>query len=361
MRAARLGRQPIFAVIAVAVLGSVMCTVGCRGRKPPAESSPQAAAPQPLPPRDIPILCMHDVGPNAKNEYSIRTADLEQYAKWLSSEGYETVTVRDVAAFLNHEGELPPKPVVLSFDDNWKSALTVVKPILDRYGFIGVACVMTDNVGTGGRKLTWNDCKALAAAGWEIASHTRTHENLTRVPRGKTAESLHPMVEDQVRGSRDAIGTRAGLEAATLALPYGNYDTFVLRTAKDAGYTAALTIDRGVADERSDPMLLPRRMIVNGTSFSTFKRVCSTKTLHLDELDPPPGTRVGGTPTTVAAVLADPDVTSAPQAEVQGKRVAVTLDPASRRITLKADLDRGANSIALAGSGREVSWLLIRD
>jgi len=355
------------AIVLAACLGVGLAATpgcGCKRQRSPEQSAKQPTqptAPQPLPARDIPIWCIHDVGPNAKNALSVSTADLEKYLKWLSDQRYQTVTVRDVAAFLNRQSELPQKPIVLSFDDNWKSALKVVQPMLSRYGFVGVAFVMTDDVGTGERKLSWEDCQALAAAGWEIGSHTKTHEDLTRVARGKAPDSIHPMVEDQIRGSKAAIEIKAGMEATSLALPYGNYDTFVLETAKDAGYTAVVSIDKGVADEQSDPFLLPRRMVVNGTSFGTFQRLCTTKTLHVKELDPPPGMRVATGVQTITGVLADADVTAAPLAEVQGKRATVTLDPATRRIALKAELDHGASSIALAASRREVSWLLIRD
>jgi len=366
LRQRSVRRSPLATMFA-ACLGvglAVAPGCGCRRQRPldqSAKQPTQPTAPQPLPMRDIPILCMHDVGPNAKNAYSVRTADLEKYLKWLSDQGYQTVTVRDVAAFLDRQGPLPDKPIVLCFDDNWKSALKVVQPMLNKYGFVGVAFVMTDNLGMGERKLSWQDCKALAAAGWEIGSHTRSHENLTRVARGKAPDSIHPMVEDQIRGSKAAIEGKAGVEATSLALPYGNYDTFVLETAKDAGYTAAVSIDKGVADEQSDPFLLPRRMVVNGTSFATFQRLCTTRTLHVKALDPPPGTRVIAAVQTITGVLGDADVMAAPLGEVQGKPATVSFDAASRRITLKAELNRGANSIALAASGREVSWLLIRD
>ena len=357
-------RSPTASFLLVAACLAVLPGLGCRGKKAPEQSAAQpkeASAPQPLPARDIPILCLHDVGATAKNPYSTKTADLEKYLQWLSQEGYKTVTVRDVAAFLGRQGQLPEKPIVVSFDDNWKSAIKVVKPLFDKYSFVGVAFVMTDNVGTGERKLSWDDCKALAQAGWEIGSHTTTHENLTKVAAGKKPESIRKMVEDQIRGSKQAMDAKVGVPATTLALPFGNYDTFVLETARDAGYTAVVSIDRGLADEQSDPLLLPRRMIVKGTSFATFKRLCTTKTLHVAHLSPPAGTRVTEAAPTITGVLSDPDVTTAPRAEVQGKKATVTLDPQTRQITLKAQLNRGANSIALAAGGREVSWLLIRD
>lgn len=354
--------RPTFGAAAVAI--AALTLVGCarhRPQQPPSETSAEQTAPNIPEPRNIPILCMHDLGPDAQNEYSIKTADLEKCLQWLDDEGFQTVTVRDVIAYLDGEIDLPEKPIVLSFDDNWKSALTIAQPACEKHGFVGVAFLIASSVGANERRLSWEDCKALAEAGWEIGSHSQTHENLTYVKPGQSPEAIRGMVEDEVRGSKQTIEENTGLEVTSLALPYGNYDTFVLETVRDAGYTAALTIDRGSADDQSDPLRLPRRMIMNGTSFDTFKRICDRKALHLADLDPAPGTRLMSGSITVTAKLTDDDVSAAPSAEVQGKRADVTFDPASRALTIEAALDRGANAIALASSGREVSWLVIRD
>jgi peptidoglycan/xylan/chitin deacetylase (PgdA/CDA1 family) len=329
--------------------------------EPPAQATmpPEATAPKEPEPRNIPILCMHDVGPDAKNEYSIKTADLEKYVGWLNAQGYQSVLLRDVAAYLRGEAELPEKPVVFTFDDNWKSALKIVQPLLARHGYTGVAFCISSSVGANDRRLTWEDCKALAPAGWEIGSHSKTHENLTLVPKGQSPESIRAMVEEQIRDSKAEIETNTGLEVTSFAMPYGNYDTFVLDALEEAGYTAAVSVDRATADERSDPLRLPRRMIMNNTAFSTFQHVCQAKTLHLQDMSPPPGTRVDGEAVTITATLGDADVSAPPTGEAMGEPLKVTYDPARRKLTLQAELQRGANDIALRAANRETNWLLI--
>jgi peptidoglycan/xylan/chitin deacetylase (PgdA/CDA1 family) len=348
------------AILSIATL----TLVGCSREGPQGEVAGVPAedtTPQPPAPRNIPILCMHDLGANAQNDYSIKTADLEAYLQWLSDEGFETVTVRDVIAYLDGELELPEKPIVLSFDDNWKSALTVARPALEKRGFVGVAFVISSSVGANENKLSWDDCKALAEAGWEIGSHSKTHENLTYVKPGQSTDSIRDMVEAEIRDSKETIEGNTGLEVVSIALPYGNYDTFVLDTIQDAGYRAALTIDRGSADEQSDPFRLPRRMIMNATAFTTFKRICTTETLHIADLDPEPGSRLTGSSVTLSGKITDDDVSAAPSAEIQGKRADVSFDAASRALTIEGSLSRGANAVSLTAAGREVSWLVVLD
>jgi peptidoglycan/xylan/chitin deacetylase (PgdA/CDA1 family) len=352
------------AAILVSVVLAGLLFGACRKQQPQQAAPTAAEAPLPtktVQPRNIPILCMHDIGPDARNAYSIKTADLWKYVRWLHDQGFQSVTVRDVAAYIHGEKELPEKPVVLTFDDNWKSALKIAKPALDKYGYVGVAFVISSSVGANERRLTWDDCKQLAEAGWEIGCHSQTHENLTRVPKGEAPDSIHGMVEAQIRDSKAGIERHTGLEVTSFALPFGNYDTFVLETLRDAGYTAAVSIDRATADEQSGPFCLPRRMIMNRTAFSTFQRVCQAKTLHLADLAPPPGTRVQGPSVTVTGTLSDDDVSVAPTGEVLGKPLDVRFDSATKKITFTAKLQRGANSFALRVPGRETSWLLISD
>jgi len=352
-----------FALVPIALGLVSLLPGGCRKEEPKAAEATlpaEAVAPaKTVQPRNIPILCMHEVGPDAKNEYSIKTADLEKYLQWLHDNGFQSVTLRDVAAYIAGEKELPEKPVVLTFDDNWKSAIKIVKPLLEKHGYVGVAFVISSPVGENERRLTWDDCKALAAAGWEIGSHSTTHEILTQVPEGQTAESIRPMVEEQIRDSKAQIEEQTGLQVTSFAFPFGNYDEFVLETLKDAGYTAAVSIDRSTADERSDPFRLPRRMIMNQSAFSTFQRVCQSKALHLDDLQPPPGARVPAGKVTITGVVADEDVSSPPTGEAGEDPLQVQYDSASRKVTIQAELQRGANSIALRVPGRETSWLLI--
>jgi peptidoglycan/xylan/chitin deacetylase (PgdA/CDA1 family) len=304
---------------------------------------------------------MHDLGPKARNEYSIKTAGFERYVQWLHDNGYQTVLLRDVAAYLAGTDQLPPKPVVITFDDNWKSAIKIAEPILRKHGYVAVSFLIASSVGANDRRLTWEDCKALAAAGWEIGSHSKTHEVLTRAPKGQTRDSIQGMVEDQVRGSKELIESQTGLEITSFAYPYGNYDEAAMQALQDAGYTVAVSIDRSTADEQSEPLRLPRRMIMNATSFATFQRVCQAKALHVADLSPAPGERVTGEQVTITGTLSDADVTAAPTGEAMSEPLVVGLETATRKLTVQASLQRGANSIALRGGGRETSWLVFRD
>ena len=58
---------------------------------------------------------------------------------WLDDHGYEAVTLEQVEEAWWHGGTLPPKPVVLSFDDGYRPQFTFALPEL-RKPRLGRAC-----------------------------------------------------------------------------------------------------------------------------------------------------------------------------------------------------------------------------
>ena len=60
--------------------------------------------------------------------------DFHQQMDWLDQHGYQAVTLEQVEAAWYHGGTLPPKPVVLSFDDGYRPQFTYAMPELRRHG-----------------------------------------------------------------------------------------------------------------------------------------------------------------------------------------------------------------------------------
>lgn len=67
--------------------------------------------------------------------------------------------------------------VSITFDDAWADTATTSKPIMDKYGFKGSACVTHDAIGTTEEFMTQKMVDDLATAGWDICGHGGT--NLT--------------------------------------------------------------------------------------------------------------------------------------------------------------------------------------
>src|SRR5512141_1956340 len=97
---------------------------------------------------------------------------------YLEARGYHSVVLADVASGAAFRG--PGVPIALTFDDGYEDAFTAAYPILARHGFRATFYIISDFVGRP-QYMTWDQVRALAAAGEVIGSHTESHPDLTRL------------------------------------------------------------------------------------------------------------------------------------------------------------------------------------
>lgn len=334
--------------------------VGCRGRGdeqgaevvPPPEEQPAGPTTQ----RSVLVLCYHAMAPGATSTYDVPSEDFAAQLKLIADQGYQSVTVDQIADYFDGKADLPEKAVCFTFDDGAESNLTVSKPLLDRHNFVGNVFLITDAVGAEG-KLSWEQVAELAAAGWGVGSHTASHEYLTRVD----AEAARAQLAD----SKAAIDEHLDGACTAVAYPYGLYDATVMNLAQEIGYRIAFSIDRGPADWTDDPRRVPRQMVVNGNSLKTFGNWLAQSKLHLDNVSPAIGARVATTAPTITAVVTDADVPlDGIEITCDGKPVKYQSDPDTRTITLTPELSAGANNLRCTVYGsprREVSWVIVCD
>src|SRR5262245_20336648 len=67
---------------------------------------------------------------------------------------------------------IPPKTVVLTFDDAVKSQLTVVAPLLKQLGFQATFFITQNWMNDKSNFLTWEDTAELYRMGFEIGNHS---------------------------------------------------------------------------------------------------------------------------------------------------------------------------------------------
>jgi len=87
---------------------------------------------------------------------------------------------------------IPNKLVVLTFDDAPASHYSTVAPLLQKFGFGATffVCEFPPNFKDSTLYMNWRQIRALADMGFEIANHTRTHANVTKLSQVKFAKEL---------------------------------------------------------------------------------------------------------------------------------------------------------------------------
>ena len=137
-----------------------------------------------VPARSVTTLLFHQVTSDP-----IRSAHGEDNVKepWLSPErfdallgslearGYTVVSLDAALTSLATDGErtmLPPKPLLLTFDDGYASALTIATPILRKHHARATMFFEGKLTGTKAGRLTIADLRAMRASGvWQLESH----------------------------------------------------------------------------------------------------------------------------------------------------------------------------------------------
>lgn len=132
----------------------------------------------------IPIIMYHKVSKNSASlgKFTISPAELENDLSYLKENGFITVTMSDLIAYVHDGVPLPEKPIVLTFDDGYYSDYRYVFPILQEYeakAILSVIGKVTDDYSNEGRTdinyphLTWAQINEMLGTGLvEIQNHS---------------------------------------------------------------------------------------------------------------------------------------------------------------------------------------------
>ena len=207
----------------------------------------------------------------------VHPADFAAQIDWLRRHGFRAVTLRDLYDYWHGKTSLPSCPIVLSFDDGYRSVYTHALPVLRKLGWPGVLNLVVANL-----RRPWGlsppMVSALLALGWELDSHSLTHRDLTLVdPR---------QLVQEVAASRTRLRQRFGVPVDFFSYPLGHYNAAVVAAVRKAGYLGATTIDPGLAVPRE--LFLLRRVRVSATDG------VAGLAAKLERLRACPGARGGG-------------------------------------------------------------------
>jgi peptidoglycan/xylan/chitin deacetylase (PgdA/CDA1 family) len=226
-----------------------------------APSHPAIASHQAGPP--VPILMYHVLAdPPAGTpfpELFVKTSDFEGQMRWLARHGYRAVTLGTVWNAWHGRSVLPRRPIVVSFDDGYRSDVGEALPVLKRHGWPGVLNLNVGNLEPG--DLRPRGVRRLISAGWEIDAHSITHPDLTTVG---DAQLTH-----EVAGSRAAIRRLFHVPVDFFCYPAGRYDARVVAAVRRAGFLGATTTNHGLA-KPGEPYTLGRVRISGSDGVSGF-------------------------------------------------------------------------------------------
>ena len=256
---------------------------------------------------DVIALCYHDVTATTeealRDETAVSVNRLVTQFNWLQSHGYTPVNMDQILAARRGERALPPKPVLLTFDDGYRSFYDRVMPLLELYEFPAVLAPVTSwiNAEPGSKIdygdqaverekfLSWEQLKEIADSGLvEIASHSHDlHRGIIANPQGntqpagstlafdvqtgtyETPEMLHARVRRDLAASAQLLGQQIGYRPRVMVWPYGEYGQTTQATAAALGMIVTMTLD-DLPNSSDDPNRLHRLLLGSDMGLSEF-------------------------------------------------------------------------------------------
>lgn len=211
----------------------------------------------------VPILMYHHVGdlpPDAdviRKSLTISSERFNEHLKFLAEQGYTTIHLADLINHLQTGAPLPPKPIILTFDDGYDDNYTNVFPTLKDFGFVGTFFIIgapTDYGSPG--SLRWEQILEMYENGMEFGAHSMTHRyNLGRFPasiQDREIKQGHQLMVDHLPNWTPLF-----------SYPAGSYNQYTMKLLQELGYIGAVTTKQGSLQSSETPLEF-RRIRVRG-------------------------------------------------------------------------------------------------
>lgn len=181
------------------------------------------------------------------------------------------------------EFNLPPRSIMITFDDGYEDFYTSACPILTKYGMTATVFVLAGYIGKfntwdvrlrlkRSRHLTDKQIQTLFGKGFGIASHgmhhrflTRCNEANTKVELWKSKAILENLLHHPVHG---------------FAYPYGCASSKVAERVKSAGYRVAFSLKPNKAIASESIYRYPRIAVYRCDTFSNFQAKLGLRGRH---------------------------------------------------------------------------------
>lgn len=229
-------------------------------------------------PSQVPVLLYHHLEsrPSGENGAIIGVGEFEAQMAWLRKRGYTAITTDELWRWLADEDYLPSKPVLITFDDGYRSNYEHAFPVLQRNGMRAAIFVVS---GLAGRSegdleyLPWKEMREMERSGLvEIQAHSHDgHRHIGGRPALTTWSTADVKADlKELRGRFEEGGLRP---PTAFAYPYGAYSETTLSALPSDGMRVAFTVREGYVRQTDSPLELPRLVIYPGISLCRFGEI----------------------------------------------------------------------------------------
>lgn len=248
----------------ICVLALVLSVVWYRVDAASAETVPDAVA--------VPIIMYHSLlkEESRHGPYVISPQQFEEDVAYLQREGYTTIVMEDLLAYVHKGQPLPEKPVMLTFDDGYYNNYEYAFPVLQKYGAKMVlspvgsytdAYSRTQEERANYSYLTWERLREMRESGLvELQNHTydmhasdASHRKGASKTAGETPEQYRAALTGDVMRMQERMREELGYCPTTFTYPFGAVSRESVSILKEMGFQATLVCESRINSVTRDP------------------------------------------------------------------------------------------------------------
>jgi peptidoglycan/xylan/chitin deacetylase (PgdA/CDA1 family) len=238
----------------------------------------------------VPVLTYHVIAPPPPGApfpgLYVDPSDFAAEMQGLKTAGWHPVTLDQLRAFWTRGAQLPAgRPIVITFDNGYRSQYVNALPILRRLGWVADENIQLSGLPPSQGGLTAAQVRGLVNAGWELDTQGISHADLITL----SASAL----QYQVASARQTLRRRYGVPVNWFCYPSGHYDATVIAAVRAAGFVGSTTVIPGWASPANDPYRLPRLRVLRGTTASAL-----LEEIGSNRASPAPPSSYGGSAST---------------------------------------------------------------
>ncbi|MFI8831046.1 polysaccharide deacetylase family protein [Streptomyces afghaniensis] len=193
-------------------------------------------------------------------EFTVTPTQFAAHLDAVVRSGRTPVTISAIADHLAGRAPLPPRPVLLTFDDGFADLPGPTAEALAERALPATAYLTTGAIAPGGHSLlppapmmTLDRAAELERYGMEIGSHTVTHAQLDTLSGKGLAYEL--------RSSKAVLEDALGHEVRHLAYPHGYNSPRVRAMSARAGYETATAVRHALSSDRDERYRIARLIV----------------------------------------------------------------------------------------------------
>lgn len=176
-----------------------------------------------FPKKGVPILMYHKISETNADELSLPVGAFEKQLEYLRDKGYHTMSFAELSHLQEKKGKIPPRTVILTFDDAYADFFQLAQPALEKFTLKATVFIP---VGYIGRSNEWDQGsdpvmseEQISKLGMkdtiEFGLHSYLHKNYGRLSLGEMKEDLMACFETLKKLNIPFV--------KVLAYPYGGF------------------------------------------------------------------------------------------------------------------------------------------